>query len=1411
MQIDLTFEDVRQLVEDDDTQILETTEKISSILLALSTAGLAMTGGLPPDAIGWVASLIAVKDETTKGINPLLLNLRNRVIGKEAETHREREQRMAAAYVLICYAAYFDTLETTLPDLMNRIQLKDTEKIRLTERAQRHFATADVEAGDSSPAHLSSGTSLKFQLPHPAENFESIEERLLPVYKKLNDGFNSFLKGLVIWEEAKPDVRKDISEQIANIPSKALIQFHTYYFELARTYNDFYIWASIHAREETQQFIRQLDLNQEERDKSLQVDIRRVMDFIETLEQQIDVGFDNLNSLIQQLPEAIANLDANEALKVLKNRYARQINERIIKDESVSEENAPNLTYPRRSEIFIPQSYKYLRYNVGKRLEDNATWSQTRSNNLGGFLISYLRSPYSHYKPLIVLGHPGSGKSMLTRFIATRLQSTWFMPIRIELRQINAELSIRDQIEQQIEKISGNRVSWGDLRRVFDGHPMIVIFDGYDELLQASGKKFSGYLREIEEFQEESYRDHRQPVLAIVTSRITLIDQAAVPKDSTVIRLEPFDKVQQGIWIDIWNKTNQQYFEDTGVKPFSIPDSKSKPGELAEQPLLLLMLAMYDSVGNSLHQHSNLNRTSLYNSLLRRFIERERRKDDELKSETDKLEQAIETDMERLGAVAISMFNRRALDIQAEELNTDLSYFDLARSPGRLPAKGGSKLSQGEMLFGSFFFVYKSETSQEGISGQQAKDQSYEFLHNTFGEFLTADFILRTVFTQVAGVHESSQSKWLRGQLPEKLKTLSRNWFVTLIYTPLFSRPVVLDMMREWLVHYEEKNGITRDDFLNSLKQIVDAQLYRILMGREYPPILLKDEKNSFEGLPLMGHAAIYTMNLMLVSAVLSPNGHTFEQSSDLTSADGTLPWERLINLWRSWFSIERLNEVTAILDASYNYDEEQVLLTARDDFNTSLSTSKLDMLLNVSIALADQVNIGLFGLLTHYPHRTDNTISLAQIQHILEQEAITDFNVNLVTHELIRLRADEYRNVSRSMARVISSALRVSSFQDFFNKENMLDFNINMKIILRSISFTANNAIFDISKSADFLYAVMDWIEYAFRGDKRRYSNDDIISIHTGIPDALLESIAQNQALWMQRPDVVIRALSMVEESALPYGIRFLEAIHEERLEQDDVTCYSYALLLGVLQFLSRIPSGQFLNIQISFMKQIIRHKLEYLSRFQIVKLLLHMLILFQKKKKRYSPQDNFWSMWETLIREIVFYVDVIALVNEIHHYRLLIEFLKSANDLSLNRILGDRDNELIELFIEMQDPVSHLPTVIQTFYQIQENGYQLPSAVFYDALKKHRSNWEKNLRRLDSSDLTTLIQQVRAVDDSQLTQTVYRFWSITLDEETPEQVITRHSLAAIAELKWLAGHSGDTEMVAFIEDIVQQQMGWQ
>lgn len=81
--------------------------------------------------------------------------------------------------------------------------------------------------------------------------------------------------------------------------------------------------------------------------------------------------------------------------------------------------------------------------------------------------------------------------------------SKQFTAVRVPLREVNADAGIVFQIEEAIRQITNISVdSWAKLSGAFKNNPPLVILDGYDELLQASGKVFASYLKDVQYFQK---------------------------------------------------------------------------------------------------------------------------------------------------------------------------------------------------------------------------------------------------------------------------------------------------------------------------------------------------------------------------------------------------------------------------------------------------------------------------------------------------------------------------------------------------------------------------------------------------------------------------------------------------------------------------------------------------------------------------------------------------------------------------------------------------------------------------------------------------------------------------------------------------------------------------------------------
>jgi hypothetical protein len=967
MSTELTFKSVCDTIKQrgkQDAKLLEAVDSLLGLALICSPVVLG-------PAAAAVLPTLAIKNEVVKigkGVFDKLTKIKD-------EDYLQRYETMRTAYGLLIFTSFFDALDALIPDALRaELRLFDYERAFLVKDGVRKSSVRDTSETvcivQDAPIAM---VALVF--PHPTETLTEQCARQRKLWTQMSQGFLDFVQKLALWEKAPKKRQAALLSGLDKIEEEAAKRFEAQYFELARKFEDFAVWANLQAHKGTKALIGELSDY-----------VKQHAKLSAGSEKSIDVGFAKLRQVVLSIPETWRTEQAVQIAESFNKHYQARINEPLIDDKEIGDEDAPRLSFPKVCDAFVPQAFRVLRQASSKsrRLEDEATWNEVpRRGDLGAFLLSYLSSPYGTEAPLLILGHPGSGKSLLTTVLSAQLMSNQFTAIRVPLREVNADADIQTQIEEFIKRISGVSFdSWNKLRAQFKNCPPVVILDGYDELLQASGQVFASYIMEAQRFQQFQ-TEQGWPVRIIITSRVTLIDKAAVPVGATIVRLLEFDEDQRARWTAIWNSANAGYFREAKIKNFALPSAKDKGSEkilnLAEQPLLLLMLALYDSQDNQLGTSKGLDRTKLYDSLLRRFVIRERGKEKGFNDERAKeRKNALSIEMQRLGVAALGMYNRRKVHILSTELDDDLAFFELERE---VTAKSGKALSQADLLLGSFFFVHKSKAQHtSGAEETHEETSAFEFLHNTFGEFLTADFIIRRAVAQVEALRAAEANEALRSMIDKMMGTadgFERDWFASLVYTPLFTRPVILEMIREWAPHVLKEYSLAEDVFVGTLDKIVLNQTKRLLSKREMPQIMRKETAQEgyrvpFGDHPLVGHIAIYSINLVLLRLVFGKEPFIFDETEIASHEDGTRPWDRLMNIWRSWFSLENLNGLTAVMVADRN--EKRIKVAATDKFQAQETTGKLQEFYNVALSLGDDVSASIAGFYLFDPMKESAT-----------------------------------------------------------------------------------------------------------------------------------------------------------------------------------------------------------------------------------------------------------------------------------------------------------------------------------------------------------------------------------------------------------------------------------------------------
>lgn len=770
-----------------------------------------------------------------------------------AEDYSGRVKRMQEAYGIIYFTAFFDELDKRLPDNIRRsIQLS------LKEKQNLFYSSVFSEGAEHTDRR-------EIMLPDLVCGYDEVDKFLKDMYGSMANRLQEFVRGLSFQDVAEDADIRIFDEVIKKLSTAAVERFHDQCLILCSKFNEFYIFM-------------QMD---HEKRKQLKWDsqYQNILSIAMRSTTSSETGLANLKEIIMNLPKQIKEEKIQEIVNGLIKTYQDSINRPLIETKDDEE----SLTYPLISKAFIPQAYKLLRYSGREHLEQSETWEDLDPRqDMTSFWAKYCLDFSSVENLLLILGEPGGGKSLLTKILCARMIAPTNICIRIPLREHDMEEDIESIVCRQItldgdasDPIRTFKSFAGELQ----GSPIMLLFDGYDEVMQATGGVYRNLLTRIRQFQERCQEQGR-PVRVIVTSRETLIDKADIPRKTTVMKLLEFDEDQKDQWIKIWNNHNHTTLAAAGLQDFALPEGNKDIEELSGQPLLLLMLAIYDAnfeagtnaLKQSAGETESMDRTRLYDELLRRFIRRELRKgprgrDCPYEQATAKDQEAmVDEEMKKLGIAALGMFVREKLSLKVGELESDLAYMNAKTT--EYDSKNKKMLKSAEAVFGSFFFIHDSRTENE----EDEKEAAFEFLHKTFYEFLVADLILQYLINTADYLNgQKDNAKWGDTYYLKALKdpnSLSNSYYAALNSSCLCTEPEIIEMIVEWkdskLSKYFQEEC---PSFGSEMGQVL-ADIFRehmdIIRTGVFTP--LTDKRGGLTGdrnyLPA---CAVYLMNLIIL------------------------------------------------------------------------------------------------------------------------------------------------------------------------------------------------------------------------------------------------------------------------------------------------------------------------------------------------------------------------------------------------------------------------------------------------------------------------------------------------------------------------------------------------------------------
>ena len=516
-------------------------------------------------------------------------------------------------------------------------------------------------------------------------------------------------------------------------------------------------------------------------------------------------------------------------------------------------------------------------YGDGARPADEGWWEQAvPCDDTQWFLAGYLSSPVSRELPLVLLGQPGSGKSLLTTVLAARLPPAEYLPVRVRLRAVPADAPVQDQIEFALREATGEQMRWPDLVRGAGDALPVVMLDGFDELLQGTGVSHSDYLEQVREFQRRESELGR-PVAVIVTSRTVVANRVRFPDGTVVAKMEPFTDDQIAQWLVVWNAANAGYFEQAGLRPLP-KEAVLAQRDLAGQPLLMLMLSFFDADGNALQAHeSDLGRGELYERLLAKFVDREIDKLNPGLDERPRRERRIR-ELHQLSIVAFGMFNRGQQSISEKDLDTDLAQLLPEEAAPAVPSgRIALALTPAQLALGRFFFMHRSQAMVDSASLNE-----YEFLHVTFGEYLVADLSLNMMMSLL----KLREAGGLGISLRPGTNLIDDGLWELLSFTPLSDDTQTIGFLTEKIRRLSDAERVSLAEFLADLFR---ASLRPRVKGYGgYMP----------RNLTVPARHAAYSANLLALNVLASGGALS---GCTLFAADAPVEhWRSFALLWKS-------------------------------------------------------------------------------------------------------------------------------------------------------------------------------------------------------------------------------------------------------------------------------------------------------------------------------------------------------------------------------------------------------------------------------------------------------------------------------------------------------------------------------
>jgi hypothetical protein len=423
---EISLKDVRKLIADRNIgeEVADTVGTILGVVLALAPA-VAGPVALP------LWALIEPKNELVEAVK----RAARKISKSEPSDYLDRAERMAAANCLLVYVALFDAIRQRWPTISRELGLTQEEaKTELAEASARARPISDESVAD-----------LAVKIPHPADRSLASERVRRTIYTWLATRFllDALPETGHQWDREAMSARDGWTRDIMD---RAEALYQAEYLGMAVEFQQFFIWSVLQDQVAGQEQIRHLTEDQ-----------RAWFELISRAMYSLDLGMQGLAEALARLPRPVFGgtaLPGTEQPNVqavaegLHRTYVDSLQQQVIDDQFAVDDAEVHLGFPGKLDGFIPQADRTAQYDdKDMHLEDEDAWSAREVHgDIGAFILRYLESPYSVQTPLLILGHPGSGKSLLTEMLAGHLGYPTYTTVCVKLRDVDPDVSLLTQL-----------------------------------------------------------------------------------------------------------------------------------------------------------------------------------------------------------------------------------------------------------------------------------------------------------------------------------------------------------------------------------------------------------------------------------------------------------------------------------------------------------------------------------------------------------------------------------------------------------------------------------------------------------------------------------------------------------------------------------------------------------------------------------------------------------------------------------------------------------------------------------------------------------------------------------------------------------------------------------------------------